>query len=253
MHRARLAGLCVLVFAAAMPPRSSAAQSVDDLVARHIAARGGVEKLKAIQTLKITRIVATGIGTPVKMTIYRKRPQLYRVEQIADAPGAPLITRGVNAEGAWDTGPNGQVTKRPEALAAETRDLDADFDGLLVDWKQKGHIVTYEGQEKLPGGDTHKLKVKMRSGAERTIFLDAATFLERRHTGVLTLPNGRKFNVVIDFDNWRDINGVKFPFDINEERTGDAPVQSFVTYTQGIEVNVPMDDALFATPGTGAR
>jgi hypothetical protein len=85
MHRARFIGLCVFVFAASMLPRSSAAQSVDDLVARYIAARGGLEKLKAIQTIKITRIVATGIGTPVKVTIYRKRPQLYRVEQIADA------------------------------------------------------------------------------------------------------------------------------------------------------------------------
>jgi hypothetical protein len=57
---------------------------------------------------------------------------------------------------------------------------------------------------------------------------------------------------VIDFANWQDVNGVKFPFDITEDRTGgQAPVQSLVVYTEKIEANVPMDDAMFATPKMG--
>jgi hypothetical protein len=154
----------------------------------------------------------------------------------------------VNAQDAWDTVQGGKIVTRAAQAAAETRELDADFDGLLVDWKEKGHTVTYEGRESLPGGDVHKLKVVTRSGAARLIYLDAKTYLDRRHTGVLNLPGGRQFNVSIDFGNWREINGVKFPFDINEDRTGKEPAQSFVTYTEKIEVNVPMDDALFATP-----
>ena len=55
-------------------------------------------------------------------------------------------------------------------------------------------------------------------------------------------------DVTIDFDNWREVNGVKFAFDINEERTGKEPVVSLVTYTEKIEANVPLDDAFFATP-----
>ena len=117
-----------------------------------------------------------------------------------------------------------------------------------MDWKEKGHAVSYEGKETLPAGETHKLKVKTKSGAERTIYLDAKTYLERRQTGILNLPAGRQFNVVIDFDNYRDVNGVKFPFDINEDRTGTEPSLSYVTYTEKIEVNVPMDDSLFAPP-----
>ena len=37
-------------------------------------------------------------------------------------------------------------------------------------------------------------------------------------------------------------------FDITEERTGKEPVVTLVTYTEKIEVNVPMDDELFAMP-----
>lgn len=228
----------------------SAAQTVDELVAKNIAARGGMDKIKAIDTLKITRTVATGIGNNVRVIIYKKRPQLYRGEQGPAQPGAPLVPRGVNADDAWDT-VQGKVTTRPEPAESETREIDADFDGLLVDWKQKGHTVTFEGQEALPGGPTHKLKVTTKSGVVRTVFLDAKTGLERRHAGVMTLPNGRKLDIVIDFANWQDVNGVKFPFDINEDRVdpkGAAPAQSLVTYTEKIEANVAIDDMVFATP-----
>lgn len=230
------------------PP--AAAQTVDELVAKNIAARGGMAKIKAIDTLKITRTVATGIGNNVRVIIYKKRPQLYRGEQGPAQPGATLIPRGVNADDAWDT-VQGKITTRSEPAETETRELDADFDGLLIDWKEKGYTITFEGQEALPGGDTHKLKVTTKSGAVRTVYLDANTGLERRHAGVLTLPNGRKLDVVVDFSNWKEVNGVKFAFDINEDRVdpkGGAPAQSLVTYTEKIEANVPIEDALFATP-----
>jgi hypothetical protein len=247
-----LARVC-LVAAALTPGASSAgAQTVDELVDSNIAARGGQEKIRAIESLKITRTVATGIGSNVRVIIYKKRPQLFRAEQGLAQEGALMMARGVNAEDAWDT-VQGKIVTRPEPAEAETREIDADFDGLLVDWKQKGHTVVYEGRAALPGGETHKLKVSTKGGAVRTIYLDAKTFLERRHTGVLTLPNGRKLDIVVDFSNWKDVNGVKFAFDINEDRVdpaGMAPAQSLVTYTENIEANVPMDDALFATPKT---
>lgn len=226
---------------------SAGAQTVDEIVARHIQARGGYEKLKAIQTIKMTRTIAAPFSD-IRVVIFKKRPQLYRAEQGPAQPGAPLTPRGVNAEAAWDTVQGGKVVIRPAALAAETREIDADFDGLLVDWKDKGHTVTYEGKETLAGSDALKLKVVTKGGSTRTIYLDAATYLDRRHVGVLNLPGGRQFDVSIDFSNWREINDVKFPFDINEDRSGKEPAQSYVTYTEKIEVNVPMDDSLFAVP-----
>jgi hypothetical protein len=90
--------------------------------------------------------------------------------------------------------------------------------------------------------------VTTKTGASGHIYLDAGTFLDRRH---VNLTSNRQAQVVIDFAGWRDVDGVKFPFDITEERTGKAPVQTLVTYTETIETNVPMDDAMFATPKAG--
>ena len=247
MQTRPLRSLALAVLVIGLSPSASWAQTVEEIVTRHITARGGREKLAAVQTVKMTRTVATGIGTTLRVIVYRKRPALMRVEQGPAQPGAPMTPRGINAEAVWDM-VQGKVVPRTPQLAAEAREVDADFDGLLVDWREKGHAVVLAGREPMPAGDTYKLTVTLKSGLVRTIYLDANTYLDRRHTGVLNLPNGRRFDITIDFDNWRDVDGVKFPFDIVEERTGKEPVVTLVTYTEKIEVNVPMDDSLFLAP-----
>jgi hypothetical protein len=250
----RLSGTPTAALLGVLFASSAFAQSVDDIVARHVAARGGYEKLRAVQTIRITRTVAAQFSD-IKVVLYKKRPQFFRAEQTP--PGQAPTARGVNADAAWDTAPGSRITLRTAPAAAEARDLDADFDGLLVDWKAKGHTVTLEGKEALPGAqtpgaETFKLKVTTKSGAVRFIYLDTTTYLDRRHTGVLKLPPDRQLDFVMDFGGWRSVDGVMFPFDISEDRTGREPSVSFATYTEKIELNVPMDDALFATPA-GAK
>lgn len=245
------AAACAIAVSALMP-RISYGQTVDEIVSRHIAARGGLEKLEAVKTIRMTRTVATGIGSTLRVLVYKKRPNLMRLEQGLNQPGAALTPRGMNADAVWDM-VQGKPTARPAQIAAEARELDGDFDGPLVGWKAKGHTVTLAGREAMPGGDVYKLNVTLKSGLTRAIYLDAKTYLDRRHAGVLNLPGGRQFDVTISFDNWRDIEGVKFPFDITEERTGKEPVTTLVTYTEKIELNVPMDDSLFAMPASAQR
>jgi hypothetical protein len=240
------AGVAAVVVLA-MAPAAAQGQTVDEIVARHVAARGGEARLKSVQTVKMTRSVATGIGTTLRVIVYKKRPNLMRVEQGPMQGSGALTPRGINPESVWDM-VQGKPVARPAQLAAETREVEGDFDGVLVGWRDKGHTVTLEGREALPGGDTYKLKVTLKSGLARTVYLDAQTYLDRRHDGVLNLPGNRQFDVTISFDNWRDVEGVKFPFDITEERTGKEPVVTLVTYTDKIELNVPMDDGLFAAP-----
>jgi hypothetical protein len=237
MRAAGLAAIALLVVVRQAP-------SLENLVARHVEARGGYERLKAVQTIKISRTVVTPFNE-LDVVVYRKRPQLYRVEQTA--PGQPTTSRGVTPEDVWDFA-GGRLTRRAPQAAAETRELDADFDGLLVDWKAKGHSVELAGREPLPGGDAWKLVVKTRSGATRVIYLDASTYLERRHTGSLSLPRDQRANLELDILGHREAGGVKFPSELQEERTGAGPVQTLVTYTKSIEVNVPIDDAIFAPP-----
>jgi hypothetical protein len=232
------------------------AQTVDELVAKHIEARGGYEKLKAIDTLKITRTIATPF-TSVEVVTYKKRPNLLRIEQTPKGQ-TTAIPRGVNAAGAWDVA-QGKVMLRPEPLAIEGREIDGDFDGLLVDWKEKGHTVTYEGREKVGTTDTYKLNVTTKSGVVREVYLDTATYLEAQIVGKVRLPqmdpktkDFRYNDTILTFSDYRKVDGVMFPFAIDEERTGGPITQSLATFTSRIEVNVPMEDSLFEAPSQGA-
>jgi hypothetical protein len=228
------------------------AQTVDEIVAKHIQARGGADKVKAIQTLKITRTVATPFSS-VAMVIYKKRPNLIRWEQTPKGQ-TTAIPRAINATGAWDIA-QGKVVMRPEPLFIEGREIDGDFDGLLIDWKEKGHTVTLAGKEKLGTGEAYKLTVVTKGGTTRDVYLDATTFLEAQIVGKARIPamdpktKDFRFNdTVLVFSDWRDVNGVKFPFAVDEERTGGPITQSFAIYTEKIEINLPLEDALFAPP-----
>jgi hypothetical protein len=242
------------VAAAALVAVPASAQNVDEIVAKHLQARGGYDKIKAIQSLKITRTVATPF-TSVKVVVFKKRPALVRFEQTV-AGQTTAVARGINADAVWDTGPGGKITTRPEKFAQEARDTDADFDGLLVDWKEKGHTVSLEGKEAMTGWDAYKLKVTTKGGTVRNVYIDTKTFLDRRHTGTVNLPppanapagaQPRSYDFTADFSDWKDVNGVKFPFAVDEDRVGPRePAQSFATYTEKIEVNVPVEDAIFA-------
>ena len=235
----------------------AAAQTVDELVAKHVAARGGAEKLKAIDTLKITRTIATPF-TSVQVVTFKKRPDLLRIEQTPKGQTQASV-RGINAIAAWDVA-QGKVVTRPEVIALEGREIDGDFDGLLVDWKAKGHTVTLEGKDKVGQNDAYKLRVTTKGGTVREVYLDASTFLESQVVGKVRLPaldprtkEHRFYTTTIVFSDYRDVNGVKVPFSIDEERIEGPITQSFAVYTEKVEVNVPMDDSLFAPPASAAK
>jgi hypothetical protein len=228
-------------------PAMVSAQSADDILKRHVDARGGYERIKAIQSVKITRTVVTQFSE-LEVVILKKRPQSFRVEQ--SAPGQPPVFRAVTPAAVWDLA-GGKLTNRSPLSAAEARDLDGDFDGPLVDWKKKGHVVELAGRESLPGADAFKIQVTTKNGVARTFYIDAATYLVRRITGVTNLPGDRKANLETDILSHKEAGGVKFPADIQEDRTGAGPVQTIVSYTKAIEINVPIDDALFAPPPAG--
>lgn len=234
--RAAAAALLLLSGAAAE------AQTADELIRKNIDARGGLAKMRAIATMRQTRTVGTPFSD-VKVVMFRQRPDRLRVEQ--GVPGRPITARIVTGDGAWDETPQGWMT-RTAAAAAEGRDLDADFDGFLVDYAAKGHRAEYAGLAKVGGKDAHHLKLTLRSGVERDVYLDPETFLERRHAGLYRLPNGQTVPFILDFSDWREVGGVLFPFAMDEDR--EAMGQTFAIYVESIEVNVPVEQGAFVPP-----
>jgi hypothetical protein len=167
----------VFILAAA----AAEAQTVDEILAKHIEARGGVAKLRSIQTVRIERTVAATFND-IEIVIYKKRPDFYRSEQKPE--GSPNVTVRGFSETAWES-VNGKTSVREGAGPVEQREVDGDFDGFLVDHREKGHTVALEGRQRAGAVDAWKLKVTMKSGAVRYVYLDASTFLETRHEATI--------------------------------------------------------------------
>jgi hypothetical protein len=239
----RLLVLALASVGSLLPAAPGAAQTLDEIIARHIDARGGRTRIDAIRTIRVTRRVGVVFGGTLESVLLRKRPHFLRIEQ--SRPGQPPAVRGVDADGAWDV-VQGKPARRPPAASAEVRDLEADFDGLLIDSVKKGHAVELIGKEVTAGESVYHLKVTLASGGERHVYLDATTFLERKQTGSVAGPRDRRIAVTQMFTDWREVDGVKFPFGVTEER--DAPGQEFAIYVDKIEINPPLDDEIFRMP-----
>src|SRR5438874_13379319 len=80
---------------------AAAAQTVDDIVAKNLQARGGADKIKAVQTLKMTaKLNSQGMDLP--MTLYAKRPNLTRKELTLGAQKMLFVFDGTDA---WHNNP----------------------------------------------------------------------------------------------------------------------------------------------------
>jgi len=226
---------------------SAQALTVDELIAKNIEAKGGIEKVKAIQSLKMDgRMQFSGAGFSVELGYaqLQKRGGKYRNE--ASLQGLTAVT-AYDSKDAWQIQPF-QGRKDPEKLAADQAKglaQQADIDGPLIDWKAKGHKVEYLGTEDVDGTPAHKLKVSLADGDTQYIWLDPDHFLEIR---MLTQNKvrGVEFEQETDVGNYERVAGVYVPFSY-ESGTKGQPKGQKITIDKA-EANVAMDDALFAFP-----
>lgn len=223
------------------------ALSVDELIAKNIEARGGIEKIKAINSLKLTgKIRAGGGGSSIELAYaeMRQRPGLLRSE--VSWQGLTAVTAFDGSVG-WQVQPF-QGRRDPEKIAAdEVRSLRhvADIEGPLVDCKAKGNTVEYMGTEDVDGTDAHKLKVTFNDGDVRYVYLDPDYFLEIRVLDQVRI-RGAEYEQETDLGNYELVEGVYMPFAVESGGKGGPKGQKIII--EKAEVNVAMDEALFRFP-----
>jgi len=236
--------VCLLFFATSSP-----AQTVEEIVAKHVAARGGAEKLAKLETIHMTGTLDLGNGMTATLVSDQKRPDLMHMDMITPQFTA---TRAFDGKTGWSIMPQqGQPDAKP-MTAEERKDAleESDFAGPLVDYQRKGHKLELQGHEAIDGHDCYKLKLtRAGSGDVRTIWLDAGTFLERRVEGSRDSEQG-KTSFVQNLDDYRDVDGVKFPFQSVVEVKGPQGNGKYTYKVEKIELNKPMESTHFELPAT---
>src|SRR5215207_478602 len=163
---ALLIALCALLAPAAAPaaentpsPAPAAAStpspSLDEILARHAAARGGLDRWKAVKALRLSGTQAAFSETAPFTATYA-RPGLFRLEQTLLRRPVTVVHDG---EMAWWINPLFGLdwpVRTPEPDAAVVRRA-ADLEGPLLGARDKGHTVELAGLEDLDGSPAWKL------------------------------------------------------------------------------------------------
>jgi outer membrane lipoprotein-sorting protein len=220
------------------------AQTVDELLAKHYEACGGLDKLKALNTMRVTGTITVAPGMEAPFTMERKRPGMRRME---------FTIQGMTGIQAFDGTKTWSVMpfmgkKDPEVGSDEDNKNamdDADFDGALVDYKAKGHTIELMGKEAVEGADAFKLKVTKKNGNIEYDYLDAETYLLVKTEGKVR-RRGTEMEGETTFSDYKDVDGTMQPFSM-ESGAKEMGQKQKLTFTK-IELNVPLLDSRFAVP-----
>lgn len=243
MIRKSLAGLVV---AGLLSTLSTAAwaQTADELIEKNIQAKGGREKIQAIKTLRMTGRMTLGQGIEAPVTMELARPDKMRVEFVFQ--GMTGVQTYDGKEG-WAMMPfMGKTEAEPiSGKQLEAMQEQADFDGLLMDYKTKGHQVELVGKEDVEGTPAYKLKVTKKNGDIGYYWLDAESFLEIKAAGK-TNVDGKDVEGESWFGNYKEAGGVIFAHSVENKAVG-APEGMAITIEK-IEVNPDLAAGRFGKP-----
>ncbi|MBB5058730.1 hypothetical protein HDF16_003444 [Granulicella aggregans] len=128
----------------------------------------------------------------------------------------------------------------------------SELDGPLIDYAAKGTSIELASLDKVEGHDSYKLKLTIKDGTTRYLWIDATTFLDLKMEGDPARLDGRPRPVEIYFRDFRAVSGLEIPFVVETkvlnptvQGRGGAPVASEQMTLEKVEVNPALNDALF--------
>jgi outer membrane lipoprotein-sorting protein len=281
-----LACLCLLRAPLAADSKPAPAKlSAAQIVEKHVAARGGLQAWRALQTLSVTgkmdagsgdsavrsdRIARLGVGATVKhapagaaaapdkagakqvqlpFALEMKRPRKSRLEIQFAGKTAVQVFDGTNG---WKVRPflnrNDVESFTADELKSEAD--RADMDGPLIDSAAKGTKVELAGVEAVDGHDAYKLKLTTKSGKVQHIWIDAQSFLDVKVQGSPRRFDGRMRDVFVFQRDFKAVSGLNIPYEY--ETAVDGVTGTHKTIFESVKVNTSLDDARFTKPQPAA-
>ena len=241
----------ILVVGGLLWTSTAQAQTADEVVEKHLAAIGGRAVLA-----KATSEVATGsavvstqgidIAGPVE--IYRKAPNKSRsfVRLDLSAVGGTEVTVDQRCDGKTGFVSNSMQGDRDVTGEQLQAMLNNTFPSSLLNYKEAGGRIELVGKDKVGDRAVHVLLYTPMAGPASRMFIDAETYDVLRTVTQINVPEaGGAVEQTIDVGDFRTVSGIRLPFRVTTVST----TQTVSITLAKVEINVPIDDAMFARPG----
>ena len=239
--------------AASGAKKPAAALTAPEIVANNVAARGGLEAWRKVETMVWTGHLESA-RTPapsMPFLLNQKRPNKTRFE--VHAMGEHMV-RVFDGEHGWKShdGIGGRPNVQP-FTTEENRFASGEhtIDGPLMDLHAKGSTVGLRGIEPLEGRKAYHLSVRLVSGELEEVWVDTKTFLEVKVARMTYGPNGAPRMVPTLYRDYKNFEGLQIPttIQIGDGSTG-TPDRIQIDH---VALNTGLDDRLFEKPGTSGR
>jgi tetratricopeptide (TPR) repeat protein len=219
--------------------KSGSLPTVDEVIARLVAAVGGEKALKAV-TSRVTKgsLDVAGMSRGGSFETHAQAPN--KILTIIRAHPVGTIKIGYDGRNGWSQAAQGIRTLKGLELASLQR--DADF-YLPVTVKNTFTKVTLAGTSKIGFRDVYVLELQPATGAVERVYLDTQTYLPVRKN-VVQVTGTVSENVEVYFDDWREVDGIKFPFHVSQSTS-----KLTLSFTVNeIRHNVVTDAKIFSAP-----
>ena len=230
-------------------PCVALAQTADEIVQKNYEARGGLDKIKSVETARIHGTMTMG-GQSAPFTFEWKSPAKTRFEiTVQDMVGVTAF----DGERGWQFMPFVGQTE-PLAMAddeLESAKDESDFHGPLVDYREKGHEVTLLGKEERDGMSYYKLQLTKNNGDVQLVYIDAETYLEVRNEASRTMQ-GMDLDIEFVMEDFREVEGLTVPHRLHQKVKG-APVDMTTMVFETVEFGVDIPDERFEMPEATAE
>lgn len=219
----------------------STALTLDEILEKHVVARGGAENWQAIQTITLTGSFS-GFSKVGPFTLHRARDQRYYLDHILNEQ---QVIFGYDGESAWWVNPmrSGEWAERVTGIDLSVLMQKVDFESPFFNPEAKGYEVEFLGEGEFEGQPALRLKLVRADGGEETWYLDPSTFLELgfEATGSdFGTPRPQRTY----FDDFRKVEGVVLPFYTEAQWY----TRLRILEVEDVTLNPNLDNSLFSMP-----
>ncbi len=216
------------------------------IIEYHLKVRGGMEKIKALQSLRIKGTVKEGSKSTFKMTWYRKAPNSYRVEQHYRKLGRDYITARVyDGDTAWSQELSPKE-KLPQKMGGNIKAFqrEAEFYDVFVDYQEKGNHFAFRGKDQMGNISVLLVEGKIKDGPVMVYTFDAKRYqilkVDFKDSFAGQLMDAEQLPVKLE-----RVNGVIMETAYKFRVRG--KIYREITY-ESVEANVDIPDSLFTMP-----
>jgi hypothetical protein len=221
------------------------AQTVDEIVAKHIEAMGGAEKWKALNAIEMNmKTSVQGMDVEIKSVVAIDKG----LRSTVSVMGQEMVT-GIDGDTGWSIRPammggTGEAEDMPGSLVKESK-KQMIIGGGLLNYKDNGAKVELVGKEKLDGADVYNIKIIDQSGEITNYYLSASTYYILKTAGKIKIQ-GQEIDSDVSYSNFKQVEGLTFPF--TREQPNPQMGGTMVVETESIKLNPTIDANFFKKP-----